>query len=131
MKPSEYLKHTGFTSLNQFVELTQIPKVTLQVWFKTKTHLFKMLAAGALVTLRSSHKNPALIRGVEMMKTEEYHEDYGNCLFFHFPDFESPPIVLCGSSIDSDFDENYWTHFMKDFDFNYVMSEAERINNGD
>lgn len=39
---------------------------------------------------------------------EEWHEDYGDCLFWKFP-IEEPPY--CGNPLDSNFIDDYYTHF--------------------
>lgn len=127
MKPSEYLKHMGFDSLKQLSELTKVPVITLQVWYKTKPVLFKTLAAGAIVTLRSCLQIPSTIRGVEVFKTDEYHEDFGNVIFMHFENFDEPCILYFGSAIDSTFDESFWTHFIRGVDFNYIYEQAEQL----
>lgn len=41
---------------------------------------------------------------------EEWHEDYGDCLFWKFPIGEPP---YCGNPLDSDFIEDYYTHFTR------------------
>ena len=56
--------------------------------------------------------------------TEEWCEDDGDCLFFHFDDFASAPTVMCGSPNDSIFDEEFWTHFIV-IDFNEVFDQAK------
>ena len=61
---------------------------------------------------------------IRLERTEDYHEDYGDCLFFHFPSFEEPPEVYVGGTLDTDFDDEHWTHFTKDVDFNIVISQA-------
>jgi len=63
-------------------------------------------------------KNPKL------QKTEDWHEDIGDCLFFHFNNFEEPPSVCCASPLDNVFDEKYWTHFIKP-DFNSIFEQAQ------
>lgn len=127
MKSSEYLKNIGFESFKQFQKIAKTPGVTLHLWFNKRVHLFKMVAAGALVTLKSSHNNPALVRGLEVFKTEDYHEDLGNVTFLHFHDFESPCLMYCGSAFDSDFEPAFWTHYVTGIDFNYIYDEAEKL----
>lgn len=61
---------------------------------------------------------------LKLEKTEDYHEDYGDCLFFHFPSFEEPPDVYIGSPHHTDFDHELWTHFTKDVDFNLIIGQA-------
>jgi hypothetical protein len=41
---------------------------------------------------------------------DEWHEDYGDCLFWKLP-IEEPPY--CGSQLDTGFIENYYTHFTR------------------
>jgi hypothetical protein len=41
---------------------------------------------------------------------EEWHEDYGDCLFWKLP-IEEPPY--CGSPLDSGFTDDYYTHFTR------------------
>ena len=57
-------------------------------------------------------------------KTEDWHEDYGYCIFFHFTDFESPPDVCCDSPLGTDFDDKYWTHFTRSLDINHAVEHA-------
>jgi len=94
MKSSQYLKHIGFETFSQFQKVVKTPGVTLHVWWNKRAHLFKMLAAGALVTLKSSHNNPALVRGLEVFKTEDYHEDLKDVIFLHFYSFEEPCLIF-------------------------------------
>jgi hypothetical protein len=59
------------------------------------------------------------------MKTEDWTEDYGDCLFVHFYDMESPPDSNIGSPLETDFDEIYWTHFLP-IKWNPLYQFAER-----
>lgn len=61
-----------------------------------------------------------------LLPREEWHEDYGQCLFFHFDSFEECPDVCCDSplTVQPPFDHEYWTHFVR-FDFNEVVKQAE------
>ena len=62
----------------------------------------------------------------ELHKTEDWHEDMGDCIFFHFGTFEEPPTVLCSTPLSSDFEEDgdeYWTHFVQ-LDFNNIFEQA-------
>jgi len=59
--------------------------------------------------------------------TDEWVEDYGYCIFFHFENFEEPPEICCDAPTTIGFDAEYWTHFTA-FDFNEVMKQAEKIN---
>jgi hypothetical protein len=64
---------------------------------------------------------------VKLYKTKEWHEDFGDCLFFHFYDFESPPKVFVGVDSDLDFTDlprEDWTHFVK-IDFNSIIKQAK------
>jgi hypothetical protein len=54
----------------------------------------------------------------------DYHEDFGAVLMFHTDSFEEPPTVSCGSPLDSNFKEGYWTHFTR-FDFNAVLATLD------
>ena len=64
---------------------------------------------------------------MKLHKTEDYHEDDGNCIFFHFVTFEEPPEVYCGSALETDFNEEYWNYYVKDFDFNNIFDQAMRF----
>ena len=46
----------------------------------------------------------------ELKPIEEWHEDYGDCLFWKLP-IDEPPY--CGSPLSSDFIEGYYTHFTR------------------
>jgi len=59
---------------------------------------------------------------VKLYETSEWHEDFGDCIFFHFPSFEEPPEVYCGSPLNSDWDEKF-THFIR-LDFNDIFRQA-------
>ena len=61
---------------------------------------------------------------MKLQKTEDYHEDDGDCLFFHFPSFEEPCEVYVGSPLEIDFDHEHWTHFTADMDWNYIINQA-------
>ena len=61
---------------------------------------------------------------IQLEKSEDWYEDYGDCLFFHFPTFEEPPESYIGSPLETDFDHEYWTHFTKDVDFNLIIAQA-------
>lgn len=63
-----------------------------------------------------------------VLKTEEWHEDDGDCLFFHFDDWDSSPQVTCANPLDNVFNEDFWTHFIKDFDFNQLFEKAEELD---
>ena len=65
---------------------------------------------------------------MEILEASDYHEDYGDCLFFHFNDFESAPEVYCGSPLDSNFDADYWVFFTKDISWNSVFYQAEKLH---
>lgn len=47
---------------------------------------------------------------LEPKPIEEWHEDFGDCLFWKFP-IEEPPY--CGSPLDTDFIDSYYTHFTR------------------
>jgi len=62
-----------------------------------------------------------------LLKADKYHEDFSDCLFFHFENFEEPPDICCGSPLDTGWDETYWTHFVR-FDFNEIfLKKAEKL----
>jgi hypothetical protein len=61
-----------------------------------------------------------------LMAAKEYHEDFGDCLFFHFGNFDEPPDVCCGSPLNDYWDNEYWSHFIR-FDFNQVMDQAKNM----
>lgn len=67
---------------------------------------------------------------VTLHKTEDWHEDYGDCLFFHFESFNEPPLVLCSTPISSDFEcdgEDYWTHYVQlNFNSLFIQAGAEK-----
>lgn len=58
-----------------------------------------------------------------LQPTSEWFEDYSDCLFFHFDDFESAPIAWCGSPLDDFFDNSFWTHFIR-LEFNSIIEQA-------
>jgi hypothetical protein len=60
---------------------------------------------------------------VKLYKTEEWHEEMGECIFLAFPSFAEFPCVQPGSPLDGDFDECVWTHFIL-LDFNHVFDQA-------
>lgn len=62
---------------------------------------------------------------LKLHPVSDWHEEYGDCLFFHFDSFDEPPQVCCDSplTIEPEFDEKYWTHFVR-FDFNAVINAA-------
>jgi hypothetical protein len=61
---------------------------------------------------------------MKLFKTSEYHEDYNDCLFFHFHSFEEPPEVEVTSPLYDDFDYEYWTHFVKIDFMNDIFEQA-------
>lgn len=40
----------------------------------------------------------------------EWHEDYGDCLFYRVP-IQEPPV--CTNPLNTDYDENAYTHFTR------------------
>jgi len=71
---------------------------------------------------------------MELLKTEEYHEDFGCCLFFSFSRDEQghvlgePPEVCFSSGYMEDgFDEKEWTHFIKGVDMNFVFTGVDPV----
>lgn len=51
-----------------------------------------------------------------------YHEDMGNVLWFHFPSFNEPPEIMCGSTKQCNFDAQVWTHFTV-FNFEDILKQ--------
>jgi hypothetical protein len=75
--------------------------------------------------MRQSGRN-MIIEKMEILKTSEWKEEFGDCIFFHFHSFEESPNVYCGSPLDvfeGYFDEEYWTHFIR-LDFNSIFKQA-------
>ncbi|MGZ4953602.1 MAG: hypothetical protein ACXV8Q_00700 [Methylobacter sp.] len=66
---------------------------------------------------------------ITVLETDDWHEDMGTCLFFHFHSFEEPPEVYCGQPIETDFDSDYWAYFIKDMPFNSIFEQAEKLHN--
>lgn len=70
---------------------------------------------------------------MKLYKTEDYHEDYGYCLFFSFSWHdgkilcEPPEVCLSHGHIECGFDESKWTHFTKDFDINAVFEQVDPV----
>ena len=64
------------------------------------------------------------MRTMKLEGTEDYHEDYGDCLFFHFPSYEEAPEVYVGCPLETDFDHDHWTHFTRDINFNSLINQA-------
>lgn len=60
---------------------------------------------------------------MNLHKANEYHEDYGDCIFFHFYNFQEPPDVCLGSPLNLGWDDEYWTHFIR-IDFNEIFNQA-------
>jgi len=69
-----------------------------------------------------------IMEKVKLYKTEEWHEDFGDCVFFNFINFKEPPTVICTCPLSSDFmatgGEMTWTHFIK-LDFNDIFDQAQ------
>lgn len=68
---------------------------------------------------------------MKLLKTEEYHEDMGNCLFVSFSRDdngqilgEPPDVDFKSGYMEDDFDEKKWTHFV-DGDFNFIFTGAD------
>ena len=60
-------------------------------------------------------------------KTDEWFEEMGDCIFFHFNNFEEAPEVLCSTPLSSDFgnaENPYWTHFVL-MNFNLIFDQAK------
>ena len=70
----------------------------------------------------------------ELMKTEDYHEDFGNCLFISFSRDsnneiigEPPEVKFSSGYLEEGFDEIKWTHFVKG-SFNFLFEQADPEN---
>ena len=69
----------------------------------------------------------------QLQKTEDYHEDFGDCLFISFSrddkgNILGEPPEVCFSSVHTDgFDESEWTHFIHQ-DWNFLFTEADPKN---
>lgn len=61
-------------------------------------------------------------------ETDDWNEDDGYCLFFHFENFEEPPEVKCASPLETGFDPEYWSYFSRDVDFNNAIEQAEKLH---
>lgn len=69
---------------------------------------------------------------MKLMKTEEYHEDYGACLFFSFSYDEDgnilgepPEVTFASGYLEDDFEQNVWTHFVRGCDLNTIFEQAD------
>ena len=65
---------------------------------------------------------------MKLQTTDEWVEDYGYCIFFHFEAFDEPPTISCDTPLSIDFEEGYWTHFSADFDFNEAIKQAAKLD---
>ena len=66
----------------------------------------------------------------KLYNTEEWHEDFGDCLFFHFWSLEEAPQVICTTPLSSDYQRyvsKYWTHFIR-LDFNDIFEQIQGPN---
>jgi hypothetical protein len=70
-----------------------------------------------------------VVHPITVFETDDWHEDLGTCLFFHFHSFEEPPEVYCGSPLGTDFDSDYWAYFIKGMPFNIIFEQAEKLHN--
>jgi 3-methyladenine DNA glycosylase AlkD len=52
MKPSEYCKEVGLSSLKEMSDISEVSKETLLTWWKTKPSLFKCVAHGCATDKR-------------------------------------------------------------------------------
>jgi len=71
---------------------------------------------------------------MKLLPTSEWHEDLGSSIFVSFSRDENgeilgePPEISYESGyLDSDFDQDKWTHFI-DGDFNFIFSDADPVN---
>lgn len=69
-----------------------------------------------------------------LRKTADYHEDMGCCIFICFSRDkegkilgEPPEISFLHGYLETDFDENKWTHFIHG-DTNFIFSGADPVN---
>jgi hypothetical protein len=108
---------------------------------------FELLGLGNIVALSKRRKQESmtlktstiesLIASAEytnLYKTEDYHEDFGECLFVSFSRDEhgeiigeSPEVVFASGYIQDGFDPEKWTHFMKG-SFNFLFTDADPTN---
>ena len=65
---------------------------------------------------------------MKIQEASEWSEDNRYCIFFHFEGFGEPPTICCNTPLSSDFDDEYWTHFSADFDFNDALKQAEKLH---
>ncbi len=70
----------------------------------------------------------------QLLKTEDYHEDYGDCLFVRFSTEEdgsiigeSPEVVFASGYIQDGFDEKEWPYFVKGC-WNFMFTDADPVN---
>ena len=71
---------------------------------------------------------------MRVLKSDEWHEDYGTSIFISYSRDDDgailgePPELCYGSGyLEDDFDFDKWTHFI-DGDFNFLFSDADPIN---
>ena len=71
---------------------------------------------------------------MKLLPTSDYHEEYGDCLFFSFSRDknnkilgEAPDVKFSSGYIEYGFDETIWTHFIKGESFNFIFTEADPI----
>jgi hypothetical protein len=71
---------------------------------------------------------------MKLLKTDEFHEDMGCCLFVSFSRDEhgnilgEPPEVCFSSGyMEIGFDDQKWTHFVEG-DFNFMFTHADPIH---
>lgn len=72
---------------------------------------------------------------MNLSKTEDYHEDYGPCLFFSFSRDsegnilgEPQDVMFSYGYLEDDFDDKKWTHFIADENFNFAFEQADPEN---
>lgn len=80
-----------------------------QILHDPKDYTFNMINALQLVEL-NNEAYEKMCKSLEARPIDEWGEDYGDCLFWKFP-IEEPPY--CGSPLDCDFTEDYYTHFTR------------------
>ncbi len=71
---------------------------------------------------------------MQLLETEQYHEDRGPALFVSFARDEDgviigehPEVYFASGYMEDGFDASKWTHFI-DGDFNFMFSDADPVN---
>lgn len=76
----------------------------------------------------------AAAKPFQLLKTEDYHEDYGSCLFVRFSTEEDgsivgepPEVVFASGYIEDGFEESEWPYFIKG-SWNFMFTDADPAN---